>query len=152
MTDTFYNTSAGKKFITTFLPITRTATTSNYATLNITTNGSSNVTFVIPYNFLSLTSIGLVLSPAAGAAGTGKNIDLASSYAQLGQNINTFSFSDTTSTYDLGSVNVFTELPVTPLFPSVSANTICGLTITHNAVGGTVSYYNIKLVYLGSTI
>lgn len=150
MSDNFYNASGIQKVLTVNYAITRTANGGNYAVNNVAGTGSGRFTFVIPSNFISAISLDLIGSPSAGAAGSGKNIDLTSSYALVGQDVNTNSQSDVSSTYNLGTVSTFFNLNLLPLYSSLAANHICGILVDHNAIGGTVSYYAIRLVYNGS--
>lgn len=119
----------------------------DYNVVAVSTNGTESFTFFVPYDFTTLTSLVLVGIPSAGAAGTGKDIDLTSDYAGNGQLSTTHSESDAASTYDTGSADTIFELDVSGVFSSIAAGDYCGLKINHNAVGGAIDYLGIKMRY-----
>lgn len=116
---------------------------------NIGTAANFNLEFTTPPDFLSLISLDVIGVPnSAGAAGTGKDIDLNSNYGTLGEVYNQHSESDTTSTYDTGTVDQFFALDLSSVFTNLSANDQCGVNINHNIIGGTISYFEIRLHYI----
>lgn len=118
-----------------------------YRTRNINTNGSFEFNFIIPEDFTRAEKIALIGFPSAGAAGTGKDIDLTTVYGGIGENNNTHSESDVGTVYDLGAVSDFFEIPLLPVLNFISAGDIVGLTADHNGIGGTAYYMGIKLIY-----
>ena len=135
--------------ITLFIPITLNsgANIDNYRSRTITGTGNGNITFIIPGDFASLVSLEMIFTPTAGAAGTGKDIDLISSYGQVGELITAHQETDTTTTFDTGTVNTHEMYSVSNVFSSIAANDICGLNIDHNTIGGTIHYFYLKIVY-----
>jgi len=120
----------------------------DYNTQGVGPTGATNATFFVPGNFASLVSLSAIIIPSAGAAGAGKDIDLFSDYASVGEASNTHDESDTTSTFDLtGLSGVMSLMDISSVFTSLSAGDICGLLIDHNAVGGPIRYLGIRMVY-----
>jgi len=115
---------------------------------NIAANAESRFTFRIPNDFFSLIKLVITGNPTAGAAGAGKNIDLFSDYATIGEPFNQNSESDTTTTYDFtGNTDQFIEIDLSVVFSSISAGDRCGLLLDHNAIGGIIRYLEIEIVY-----
>lgn len=120
-----------------------------YRTRNIGASGNFEFNFAIPDDFSSLVSIGLIgWSTSAGGAGAGKNVDLTSSYGGLGENFAQHSETDLTSTYDFGTEDDKFELDLSSVFSSLSATDTCTVNVSHDGVGGIITYIFIKLVYL----
>ena len=121
----------------------------DYRAENILTNGVKRFTFAVPADFGTLVSLDLIGIPSAGADGAGRDIDLSSDYALVGEASNTNSESDTTTTYDLtgttGQITAVADLSV--VFSSLAAGHVCGVAVTHNAIGGTIAYLGIRLRY-----
>ncbi len=113
----------------------------------ISTSGVFNASFIVPDDFTSLTSLLLIGYPDSGAAGASKDIDLTSNYGGNGQSKTTHNETDTSSTFNLGSENVFFELDMSSVFSSLAAGDRCGLRIQHNTVGGNVDYIRLELQY-----
>lgn len=121
----------------------------DYAVKNVTMNGSANFTFSIPADFVTLVSIKLIGIPSLGAAGAGKDIDLASDYGTIGEDSNFHSETDTTTVYDLsGTQDKLTEvLDLSVVLSVLAAGDYMGILVTHNGVGGDIDYLGIKLTY-----
>ncbi len=147
LTATINDTAGGSSNPTVyFLPHTN-SNEQQFRTRSISGTGSWNFTFVIPPDFSSLVALNVIMSPTAGAAGSGKDVDLTSSYGGIGEINNTHSETDTTSTYDFGSASVFKAIDVSSVFSSLSAGDICGLNWDNNGVGGAIDVYAIQLTY-----
>lgn len=115
---------------------------------NISGSGNSNFEFRVPGDFLSIISLELELTPSAGAAGSGKDIDLSSDYGTRGDAFNNHSETDLGTTYDFtGLTNKFTSIDLASVFSNIAANDICGVNVDHNSIGGLMSYYGIALSY-----
>ena len=113
-------------------------------------SGTQRFTFAVPDDFVSLNYVKLIGSISAGAAGSGKNIDLSSNYGKDGENDNQHAETNTTITYDFtGLSGKKAGIDVSSVFSSLSAGDVCGLQIDHNAIGGTINYYSIELDYTG---
>ena len=120
----------------------------SYRTRNIGATGAYRFTFIVPDDFLSLVSIRLIASPRSGAEGSGKDIDLISSYGADGEAINNHSESDTSSTYQIAaSAGTFGFLDLSSVFTGLAAGDRCGVFVDHKAIGGSVDYYKIELKY-----
>lgn len=116
---------------------------------NISGSSGHRFEFQMPSDFLSITRLVLIASPSAGAAGSGKDIDLFSDYATIGELFNAHSESDTTTTYDFtGDTDKLIEMDISGVFSSVTALDMCGVFVDHNAIGGTLRYFGIQLDYL----
>lgn len=87
--------------------------------------------------------------PTAGAAGAGRDIDLFSEYALLGENMATNAESDTTTVYDLtGTADEITAvLDLSVVFSSLAAGHFCGVQVDHNGIGGGIDYIGIRFIY-----
>lgn len=116
----------------------------NYATHSIGTNGLEYLTFSIPADFTQL--ISLEIECIATFTNTGRNIDLFSSYAMVGEPRNQNTESDTTSTYDFVTDEI-TALDVSGIFTALAAGHLCGIQIDHNAIGGTIHYLGVRMRY-----
>jgi len=131
-----------------FFPATYAATNGDYAVMSIATNGDGSFTFFVPADFVSLTSLQLLLIPSVGAAQAARNIDLLSDYGASGQSATQHSESDLATTYNLaGLANAHTEIDASGVFSALAAGDRCGLHVDHNSVGGSISYLGIRMVY-----
>lgn len=120
----------------------------DFRTRSVGATGSQRFTFIVPYDFIALTSLVLVGIVSSGAAGSARDIDLTSDYGAIGEAYNNNSESDTTSTYDLtGYDNEFYELDISSVFSSIAAGDYCGLFVDHKGIGGAIDYIGIKLKY-----
>ena len=120
----------------------------NYSGRLLTTSGDGFVSFFAPQDFISLTKLVLIGYPVdAGAAGAGKDIDIFSSYGANGASITQHSGSDTSTTYDTGTQNVFFEIDISSIYGSLAANDRAGLQVLHNTVGGNIFYIGILMEY-----
>jgi hypothetical protein len=120
-----------------------------FKTKVIVTDGQERFTFKIPSDFVSLYKLCLIGIVSSGAAGTGKDIDLYSSYGAAGEDYNAHTESDTATTYNfLGKTDKLVEINISSVFSSVSKDDYCGLRIVHNTIGGDIDYLGILLEYL----
>ena len=138
------STTITKEYFTPADPDTAHGT---YRARSVASGGSHQFNFKVPHNFESIASLVIVGYPTAGAAGTGKDIDLTSEYGALGQSKAVHTESDTTATYDLGTTDVIFELDLAPVFTSLAAGDYCGILVDQQVVGGTVYYLGIRLRY-----
>lgn len=123
----------------------------NYRVRSIAGTGSHRFTFPgIPDDFNSLISINLVGIVSAGAAGSGKDIDIFSDYAADDEVYNNHTESDTTSTYDFtGKTNTKIDvIDLSGILVNLSAGDSFGIFVDHKAIGGTIYYLGIRLKYL----
>lgn len=131
-----------------FFPATYSGSRGSFAVLTIGLSGSGNLSFIIPPDFVALQKLVLVAIVTTPAAGSGKNIDLTSDYAAVGETYTNHSESDTTTTYDFsGKGNKLTEIDISGIFGSIAAGDYCGILIVHNAIGGSLHYLGISLEY-----
>lgn len=133
---------------TVYISIEPNANLGNHRVRSISGTGANNFEFFVPNDFSSLVSLDLICSPAVGAAGPNKNIDLTSDYGTLTEIINIHTESDTTTLYDFtGLTNTFTTLDISTVFSNIAANDYCGINVDHNSIGGAINYYFIKITY-----
>ncbi len=132
-----------------FFSIEPDANLGDHRVQNITGSGSHRFEFQIPADFLALEKLILILSPTAGAAGSGKDIDISSDYATFGEAFNFHSESDTTSVYDFtGETDQIVEFDITGIFTSIGPRDICGIFVDHKTIGGSIRYFGIELEYM----
>lgn len=131
-----------------FTPPSAVNTFNNYVVTSVGTNSTFRISFAIPTDFGTLTSVQLIHAPAAGAVGTGKDIDLFSDYGAVGESSTNHSESDTTSTYDFGADTDFWVMTdVSSVFTSLTASDLCGLEWKNNSVGGALRILGLILKY-----
>lgn len=120
----------------------------DYRTRGIGSSGTFRLNFSVPTDFGTLTSIEAIVAPTGGSAASGRDIDLFSDYGAIGESTTNHSESDTTITFDFsGSADEWTAMDLSSVFSSLAAGDQCGIFIDHNAVGGTVEYLGIRLIY-----
>lgn len=127
----------------------RNGSTGEYRRRRIGGAGAFEFTFRVPHDFTSIISLVAIGIPTAGAAGAGKDIDLISNYASVGENLAFHSESDLGTVYDFsGTADEITNvLDLSIVFNSLSANDLCGVNIDHNGIGGAIDYLGIRLRY-----
>lgn len=119
----------------------------------VNTNGTFQYTFFVPADFLTLSSLQAIVIPSAGAALGGRNIDLFSDYAAIGEPSNNHDESNTAIVFNLaGTSGQIAALDISSVFSSLSALDFCGITIIHNAIGGDLDYLGIRLTYTASVV
>ena len=118
----------------------------DHAVTEIKSGKDSNFEFHIPYDFASLVEIALKFIPDANSDGPGQDVDLTSDYAAVGQNKSTHSETDTTSTYDLGTVGNVEELDLSGVFNSLSPGDSCGVNVANNTAGN-IDAIGLRLRY-----
>lgn len=119
-----------------------------YRVINVGTNQEFNFNFLVPSDFNALVNIvALAAADDAGAAGSGKDIDLESNYGGLGESIFTHNEIDNTSTYTIPNPPELFALDLSSVFSSLVAGDFCSVLIDHNGIGGEVSYFGIWLEY-----
>ena len=110
--------------------------------------GAFRFEFKVPADFSSLIELTLIGIISAGAAGSGKDIDLASDYGTFGELYNEHSETDTGIVYDFtGLTDRITELDISSVFSSLAACDVCGVFVDHKGIGGTIYYAMIKMRY-----
>lgn len=120
----------------------------NIRTREIGGTGAHRFTFSIPSDFVSLVSCDLIGIISTGAAGSGRDIDLSSDYGAIGEAYNIHTESDTTTTYDFtGKANQYASIDISTVLSSLSAGDFVGVFVDHNAIGGSIDYIGIKLIY-----
>jgi hypothetical protein len=123
------------------------STYENYHVGSIGANGSINISFEIPFDFVSLNFIAMILAPTGNAGGVGKDVDLFSDYGAPGESVTNHSESDVASTYDFGTADFWVAVNVSSVFSSIAANDQCGLEWNQNTVGGTTKILGVILNY-----
>lgn len=110
--------------------------------------GAHRFSFYVPFDFASLLELYLVGICSAGAAGPGKNIDLYSEYAALGQLRTTHAQASTLPTYDFtGQADRVVQINLAPVFSFLAAGDYCGLQVDHLGIGGGIDYLGIRMRY-----
>lgn len=118
--------------------------TGRYRTRNIGGTGLWNFNFAVPFNFVSV--VKLVLRGFPDASFTNQSIWLDSNYHGVGENYQTHVETDHTGLFS-GTQNQTLEIDLTPVFTSISAGDICGVTVDHKTIGATIKYFHIELRY-----
>lgn len=119
----------------------------NYRTTSVGSNDSNRFCFHVPADFSTLVSIELIFAANGGTGGTGKDIDLDSDYGAVGESSTTHSESDTTSTYDVGTLDEWQAIDVSAVFSSLAAGDICGLLWDNQTIGTTLRVRGLRLKY-----
>jgi len=96
-------------------------------------SGDAFMDFFVPADFSSITAAVVAIIPAT-TSGTA-NIDIASDYAASGQASGTHSESDTASTYNVVSGQIF-EIDISGILTSLAAGDYVGIRVTDNTGGG----------------
>jgi len=131
-----------------FYLVDNTNTTLNdYRVLNVSSSGNLRLTFRVPDDFATLVKLVVIGNADTGGGGAGKNIDLFSDYATIGEAFNNHSESDVGSTFNTGIVNQFFELDISGVFTSLAAADMGGIFIDHQAIGGGIRYLGLLLEY-----
>lgn len=116
----------------------------NYAGNPVGAKSQGYFTFYAPRDFGTIVAAYLVSIPQATF--TNQDVDLYTQYGTIGEAYNQHSASDTTSTRS-GTINVFNQYDITTLLANLTAGDYVGVYIDHNAIGATVLYLGIRLVY-----
>lgn len=115
-----------------------------YRIRGVASNGSANITFVVPGDFVSLVSLEII-GKADGSV-SGVSIDLSSDYGAVGQSTTTHSETDTTTTYSFTS-GIQTATDISTVFSSLDAGDSCGLFWDNKSIGAALALLHMKLVY-----
>lgn len=128
--------------------IETSSTLDNQRVRNLLADGAFEFTFVVPPDFASLVSLQIFGTPTAGAAGSGKNIDLYSNYYGLDEPKNQHIESDIGTTYDFtGNTDQGIVIDLSNVFSDLSADDSCGVKIDHETIGGGIRYTQIVMGY-----
>lgn len=115
----------------------------DYLTKEILSNGSGFFAFRVPFDFVSLVDLKLVMIPQSTRANA--DIDLFSDYASVGEPKNFHSEDDTTTTYSF-TLDEMTEIDISGVFSSITAGDYGGLKVDHKAAG-VQDYLGIRIKY-----
>lgn len=138
---------AGSKHL--FFGTTFNTTYNNEPVRSILTGGNFRWPFEIPDDFSSLVVAHIHVTPTAGAAGSGKDIDLYSNYSASGEDSTLHQENDTTSTYQLGSVaDERGDLDVSGVLTGIAAGDRGGVLVDHQSIGGTAYYTLLHIEYV----
>jgi hypothetical protein len=135
------------KTVAKFFSITSNSVTNkgSYATISVGANGVLNISFMFPADYVSLVSLQVVGIPSATFVS--QDIDLFSQYAALGELFNANAQSNITGLYS-GTIDTLFQLDISALYTSAVAGDFAGIQIDHNAIGGTILYLGVNMVYL----
>lgn len=120
----------------------------DYRGSSIGASGSGRVIFGIPDDFGSLVSLEMV--GIISAAITAKNIDLTSDYAASTEDAQANSESNVAFTVTSANANEMFFYSISSVFSSIAAGDICGIMADHKAIGATITYLFVKMVYTPS--
>jgi hypothetical protein len=113
---------------------------------SIAATGAYRLNFYVPKDFLGSITVKVIGYPTSGAGGTGKDIDIIGEYTTgVGLSATQYTFSDTTSTYDLGSDDTRTEIDITSLFTNLTARSEGGFLWDNNGIGGPFNIVGIEI-------
>ena len=135
------------KTVTKFFAITSNSVTNkgSYATISVGSNGALNISFEFPEDYVSLVSLEVTGIPAGTFVN--QDIDFLSQYAAGGELFNTHAQSSTTGLYS-GTVDVLFDADISSLFTSAAAGDHAGIQIDHNAIGTSILYIGVNMIYL----
>lgn len=128
-----------------FFPADLPNASGSYKVADVGTNGSLEFSFHIPSHVRTIKEIALVGISSTAAEGASKDIDLASEYGSIGEAKDIHSETSTAATYTLPADKVLFELDALPVFSNLAAGDSGGLKVTHNTIGGTVSYLGVRV-------
>jgi len=105
-----------------------------------------NFNFWTSADFTTLASATVIGIPSAGAAGAARDIDLDSTYGDVGMSVTQYAETDTAITYDLtGTSGQFYAMDVSSVLNNLGPSQFGGINIDHNSVGGTIEYLALLL-------
>jgi len=119
----------------------------SYRVRSVGSTGAWRFNFVVPDDFATLTELKLIGWPNAGAAGTGKPINMHSMNGAEGEQFDQHQFSLLATNYNLGTQETIVGLNLAPAFPILDAGDYAGVEVDHQGIGGTMSYLGIRLRY-----
>lgn len=114
------------------------------AAMKILDDGTSYLSFMVPFDFITLVSLDLIISTTA--AFTSKVIKLYSDYGSVTELTNQHSESNTTITFTAGA-GTWEAFDVSSVFSTLSANDVCGLKVKPTAVGTGFKTVGIRMIY-----
>lgn len=119
----------------------------DYRVRLVSDNTSFQFTWMVPWDFSTLTSVGLICVPEGAAVGAGKSITLDSDYGAVGENFAAHSENDGAFTTDFLTPDLIYEVDVSSVYNSLAAGDFCGLQITLNTIGGGLNVLGVLLRY-----
>jgi hypothetical protein len=122
----------------------------SYRVRELITVGDHRFNFRVPVfeNTFTVLNLDLLFITSAGASGTGKDIDLFSEYAAVGEPSNQHTESSTTRSYNLGAANAVNAIDLKPVFTLLESGDSCGVEVDHNLIGGSLHYLGIRMRYV----
>lgn len=116
----------------------------SYRIRGVASNGSANITFRVPFDFVSLISLEIIGKADGDAVAV--SIDLSSDYGAVGQSTTTHSETDTTTTYNFTS-GIQTATDISGVFSSLAAGDSCGLFWDNKSIGVALALLQTRIVY-----
>lgn len=107
------------------------------------TGGVGRIEFTAPADLSVVVALELIVIP--GNTSAAANFDLDSDYAAVGQAKTTHSESDTTTTYDITTDELF-AIDLTGVFALLAAGDACGVKLTNNEASA-VQVLGVRLRY-----
>lgn len=130
-----------------FFPVQTSAARGDYRVRSVPDSTAFQLTWFVPHDFSSLTSVELICIPGAAAIGAGKSITLDSDYAAIGESFATHSESNPAFTTDFLTPDLIYGVDVSSVYNSLAAGDFCGLQITLNAIGDALDVLGVLLRY-----
>jgi len=135
-----------------FIPAQPDSALGNRRVQAVAGTGAYNFNFMFPLDFVEFGPSGgifVVGFTQSGAPGTDRDIDLNVEYDNGPNTSRTYyTTGDATTLYDLtGTLNVQWLLPFHTLISDPGAGKTGGINVDHNAIGGTISYIGVLLIY-----
>lgn len=119
-----------------------------YRGLQLGASDTGEFAFMVPADLASLTSAKLIGIVQAGAALGGRDIDLLTQFAAVGELFNFNGAVDSSTVYDFSAgTNNLVEIDFTALLAGAAPGDFGGLQVIHNAIGGAVIYLGTVLTY-----
>lgn len=109
----------------------------------IIANGAEEFTFKVPAEFDSLVS--LVIENIPVSTYVSQAIDISSVYGAIGEPINEHVEADTIT--ESGTANIRESLDLSSIVSSIAAGDTVGITVDHQAIGTSIHYLQIVMIY-----
>jgi len=128
-----------------FFPANYTTNVGTYAVQEVGAAATARFTFNVPTDFEDLVSCLLVYISSPAAAGNWKDIETTSNYATHGQAYNTHTGYQN-PVYTL-TADVIEAIALHEILTDLEADDRVGIEVTHNAIGGSLFYLGVELLY-----
>lgn len=138
-----------------FASIDTNSNMGSFRTRSVSGSGAFRFNLIFPNDFDPLSPLGgpivaLLGIVSAGAAGTGKTIDMTSEYGSHGFLNETYNNSSEfqSSIFNLvGQTNKFVAIPLSDVMSGVEKDDVVGVLVDHQSIGGSIDYVGIIYQY-----